>query len=133
MGATPKLEGVSDRELQVRRAAESESSGPTLRITNAPEPLSVDQRRRMRKYLIQMGVRVVCFIAAFVAWTLGAPLIVTGVLVVAAAVLPYFAVVGVNAGRDGDSHDTSFGLRDEAPLLPAASDTSTKGDNSSEH
>lgn len=71
-------------------------------------PLVDDQQRRMRRYLIQMTIRVVCFIVAFVAWTVYPnPYLMIG-LVGAAAVLPYFAVVGVNAGRE--SHATTYSV-----------------------
>lgn len=72
-------------------------------ITSAPEPLEEDQARRTRRYLVQMGIRIVCFLGAIVVdvpwvrWT----------LVVAAVVLPYSAVLFANAGRDRVSYDTS--------------------------
>ena len=71
-------------------------------ITSAPEPLAEDRARRTRRYLIQMGIRIVCFLGAIAAdgwvrWT----------LVVLAVVLPYSAVLFANAGRDRVSYDTS--------------------------
>lgn len=71
-------------------------------ITSALEPLEEDQARRTRRYLIQMGIRIVCFLGAIAAdgwvrWT----------LVVLAVVLPYSAVLFANAGRDRVSYDTS--------------------------
>jgi hypothetical protein len=69
------------------------------RITNAPEPLSADQSRRERRYLVQMGIRVLCFLLAV--FLLGrVPGWVTGILLVAAVVLPYVAVILANAGRE---------------------------------
>lgn len=61
-------------------------------ITTARPPLQQEQSVRMRKYLISMGLRVVCFLGAavttgWVRWT----------LVVAAVFLPIFAVVIANA------------------------------------
>ena len=38
-------------------------------ITSAPASLSDDQARRQRRYLIQMGARVVCFVGAIIAWS----------------------------------------------------------------
>ncbi|ACZ30446.1 hypothetical protein Xcel_1415 [Xylanimonas cellulosilytica DSM 15894] len=84
-------------------------------ITNAQEPLADDQARRMRRYLFQMGFRVVCFLGAYAAsgwlrWT----------LVVVAVVIPYIAVILVNAGRDRAQYDVS-GVVPQAPReLPAA-------------
>lgn len=71
-------------------------------ITSAPEPLADDQARRTRRYLLQMGIRLVCFVGAILVdgW-------VRWALVVAAVVLPYVAVLFANAGRDRVSYDTS--------------------------
>jgi hypothetical protein len=76
-------------------------------ITNAPEPLADDISRRQLRYLIQMGVRVVCFILAVVTWG-HLPLWVSILFIVAAVVLPYFAVIGANAGRERQDDDASF-------------------------
>jgi hypothetical protein len=69
------------------------------RVTDAPEPLAVDQARRARSYLTQMGVRVVCFLLAVLLWT-HVPLWVSIALMVGAVVLPYTAVLFANAGRE---------------------------------
>ncbi|MCM0640382.1 DUF3099 domain-containing protein [Cellulomonas wangsupingiae] len=69
------------------------------RITSAPEPLADDLARRQRRYLWQMGVRVVCFVAAGLLWG-HVPVAVSIVLLVAATVLPYVAVLLANAGRE---------------------------------
>jgi Flp pilus assembly protein TadB len=69
------------------------------RITTAPEPLADDLARRTRRYLIQMGIRVVCFIAAIVTWD-RVPMWVSALLLVGAVVLPYVAVILANAGRE---------------------------------
>jgi Protein of unknown function (DUF3099) len=69
-------------------------SDPVYRITGAPTPLSEDIRGRTRRYLLSMGVRTACFIGATI---VSGPL--RWVLVVAALVLPYLAVVFANAGR----------------------------------
>ncbi|MFC7876368.1 DUF3099 domain-containing protein [Isoptericola sp. NPDC057391] len=72
-------------------------------ITSAPESLEEDQARRTRRYLIQMGIRIVCFVGAVLVDVLWIRL----VLVAAAVVLPYSAVLFANAGRDRVSYDTS--------------------------
>lgn len=71
-------------------------------ISNAPESLAEDQARRTKRYLIQMGIRLVCFLAAVVVhgWF-------SFVLIGAAIVLPYVAVLLVNAGRDQRTYDVS--------------------------
>lgn len=53
----------------------------------------------MRRYLISMGIRTICFILAVIAlaglhWTL-----IGWTLVIAAVILPYIAVVMANATR----------------------------------
>ncbi len=65
------------------------------RITSAPEPLAADQARRMRSYLLQMGIRLVCiFLAVLV------PGPARWFFVAGAVLLPYTAVLMANAGRD---------------------------------
>lgn len=68
-------------------------------ITSAPEPLGADQARRARRYLVQMGVRVLCFLLAALLWQ-HVPLWVSLTLIVGAVVLPYTAVLFANAGRE---------------------------------
>lgn len=68
---------------------------PVTRITSAARPLSDDVSARARRYLIQMSVRVVCFVGAVLVdhWT-------RWVLLAGAVVLPYVAVLLANAGRE---------------------------------
>lgn len=68
---------------------------PVLSATNLPEAAEDDQKRRMRNYLISMGIRTFSFIAAIILWSIYRPLSV--VFFVAAAILPYIAVVFANA------------------------------------
>lgn len=73
------------------------------RITSARESLSDDLSRRTHRYLIQMGIRVACFIGAVVVdnWT-------RWLLAVGAVVLPYVAVVLANAGRSRGEDPGTF-------------------------
>ena len=76
--------------------AGSEDEG-VYRITHARTPLSEEIVGRRRRYLISMGVRTLCFLAAIVThgwlrWT----------LLVGAVVLPYVSVVIANAGRESE-------------------------------
>ena len=80
---------------------------PVHRITSAPEPLTADQSRRQRSYLLQMGVRVLCFVGAVLTFH-RVPVPVTVVLVIGAVVLPYTAVLVANAGRERQDRDSSF-------------------------
>ena len=80
---------------------------PVYTITGAQRALSEEQSGRTQRYLISMGIRTVCFIAAI--FTPGWP---RWVLIAGALVLPYFAVVIANAGREndepGEAHVTDF-------------------------
>jgi len=69
-------------------------------VTNAPKPMSEDIRYRQRRYLISMGVRTGCFIAAVITAAAGAPVWVAGVLIVGAVFLPYLSVIYANGGRE---------------------------------
>lgn len=63
-------------------------------ITGAQMSTTDDQAPRTRRYLVSMGIRTACVIAA---------IIVPGwprwVLIAGAVILPYIAVVAANAGR----------------------------------
>jgi hypothetical protein len=74
-------------------------TGEVHRITTAVGPLADDITRRTHRYLIQMGIRVVCFALAVLLWH-RVPMWVSFVLIAAAAVLPYIAVILANAGRE---------------------------------
>jgi hypothetical protein len=68
-------------------------------VTGLPASLQDDQNARMRRYLVSMGIRTVSFVLAVVAlyvlhWT-----VVGWILVIAAVVLPYIAVVVANATK----------------------------------
>jgi hypothetical protein len=72
---------------------------PAQSITTAPESLTDEQSARIRRYLLTMGVRTVCFVLAAVTATNGAPWWVWGAFALLAVVLPYVAVVLANAVR----------------------------------
>jgi hypothetical protein len=69
-------------------------------VTDAPRPMSEDIGYRQRRYLVSMGVRTICFLGAVVAAVAGAPWWLAVLMVVAAAVLPYVAVIFANGGRE---------------------------------
>ncbi|MGH3342254.1 MAG: DUF3099 domain-containing protein [Carbonactinosporaceae bacterium] len=64
-------------------------------ITGARKPLTEDVRGRQRRYIISMSIRTVCFVLAIV---LPSPW--RWIMIAAAVVLPYVAVVFANAGRE---------------------------------
>jgi hypothetical protein len=77
--------------------------------------LSDDIRYRERRYLIMMGIRTVCFITAVLMFVnhLGW---LTAIPAVGALVIPYFAVVFANAGREPAGRRT---FRQYEPNSPA--------------
>jgi hypothetical protein len=71
----------------------SANEPPTFSISQARESLDDEMHHRMKRYLISMSIRTVCFVLAVVLhgwmrWTMA----------LAAIVLPYIAVVMANAG-----------------------------------
>ena len=78
-----------------------------VRITTAATSRNADIAGRQRRYLISMGIRTVCFVAAVIVghgW-------VMWVLIVAALLLPYVAVVMANAAS---SRSDDFALQGSA-------------------
>ena len=76
----------------------------TLRITSASRPRSEDIRGRERRYIQSMAVRTLCFLLAvafrdyWFVW----------LLLAAAVLLPYVAVVIANAGTSPDPGASGF-------------------------
>ena len=66
-------------------------------VTSVPESLAEEQAGRIRRYLLTMAVRTVCFVLAAVTATQGAPWWLWGSFAIAAILLPYVAVVLANA------------------------------------
>lgn len=79
-------------------------------ITSAPPSLSDDQHKRMRNYGIQMGIRVAAFAVLVPLWA-HIPVWLGFTLAAAATVLPGFAVVGANAGRERTPTSSALGLQ----------------------
>ena len=90
-----------------------------ISITSAPEPLADDLARRTRRYLLQMGIRTLCFVLAVVLWGV-VPSWVSLLFIVGAVVLPYVAVLFANAGRERT--DTSPALFDPRAIGPRPDD-----------
>ena len=66
-----------------------------ISITNAQVAHSQEQPGRAKRYLISMLIRTACFIGAVLS-----PSPYRWFLIVGAVVLPYFAVIIANAGRE---------------------------------
>jgi hypothetical protein len=73
-----------------------------VRITTATHGRSDDISARQRRYLISMGIRTACFVAAVIAFLTHGPGLLLWILVIASLVLPYVAVVMANAGSAPD-------------------------------
>jgi Flp pilus assembly protein TadB len=72
-------------------------SGEPVLVTTARKSPRQEQRERERRYLITMGVRVVCFVLAIVLFGLHLRW-AAGVAVAGSLLLPWIAVVMANAG-----------------------------------
>jgi hypothetical protein len=71
-------------------------SDAPIRITTAGSNAQADLARRQRRYIISMSIRTVCFIGAAIAGMAGVNWL-WPILILAALVLPYVAVVNANA------------------------------------
>lgn len=83
-------------------------------VTEARRPRSEDIAYRERRYLIMMGIRAVCFGVAVLIFINGAGWF-TAIPAVGAIVIPYFAVVFANGGREPTR---TVGFRPYEPRLP---------------
>ena len=88
-------------------------------VTQARRSLSDDIAYRQRRYLLMMGIRSVCFVIAVVlfinhfGW-------LTAIPAVGAILIPYFAVVFANGGREPDN---TRGFMEYHPNVPATRDS----------
>jgi len=78
-------------------ARERSREPEAVRITSAAASRNDDIAARQKRYLFSMGIRTLCFVGAIVASLLGSPAWVWAILIVAALLLPYVAVVMANA------------------------------------
>ena len=83
-------------------------------VTEAARPRSEDIAYRERRYLIMMAIRVVCFVLTIMLFASGAGWL-AAIPAVGAIVIPYFAVVFANGGREPTS---TRGFRAYEPKLP---------------
>jgi hypothetical protein len=95
-------------------------------VTQARRPMSEDIRYRQNRYLLMMGIRLVCFIAALLmfvnhlGWLAGIP-------AVGAIVIPYIAVVFANGGREPDNVRGFMEYRMNLPARREPSEDSEEG------
>jgi hypothetical protein len=90
------------------------------RVTEARRPMSEDIRYRQNRYLIMMGIRVVCFAIAIILYVAHLRWLVL-VPAVGAIFIPYIAVVFANGGREPDN---MRGFMEYRMNLPARRDPS---------
>ena len=83
-------------------------------LTEARLSRSADIAYRERRYLIMMSIRLVCFVIAVVLFINGAGWL-TAIPAVGAIIIPYFAVIFANGGREPN---TSRGFQAYEPNLP---------------
>jgi hypothetical protein len=83
-------------------------------VTEAQRSKSEDISYRERRYLIMMAFRVVCFVVAVLVFAKGGGWL-TAIPAVGAIVIPYFAVVFANGGREPSN---TKGFRAYEPNLP---------------
>ena len=88
--------------------------GSAYLVTEARRSRTEDIAYRERRYLIMMGFRVACFVVTIVLFAAGAGW-VAAIPAVGAIVIPYFAVVFANGGREPSS---TRGFRAYEPNLP---------------
>lgn len=107
-----------------------------FRITGARTSLTEDVRGRQRRYVISMLVRTVCLLLAVALWSVQRQ-VAWGALV-AAVLLPYFAVIIANAGRErAPGLPSTFDLPPTTPLMLGPGGTggagaATQGERASE-
>ena len=77
-------------------ARERSREPEAVRITSAAASRNDDIAARQKRYLFSMGIRTLCFVGAIVASLLGIHWL-WPILIVAALLLPYVAVVMANA------------------------------------
>src|ERR1700749_3342377 len=88
-------------------------------VTQARRPMSEDIRYRQNRYLIMMGIRVVCFAVAIVLFVAHTRWLVL-VPAVGAIFIPYIAVIFANGGREPDN---MRGFMEHRMNLPAKHDS----------
>jgi fatty acid desaturase len=92
-----------------------------VRITSAAASRNDDIAARQKRYLYSMGIRTACFVGAIIASVAGIHWL-WPILIVAALVLPYVAVVMANAANSkGDGYallDHGAGRRQLGPGDP---------------
>ncbi|MFD4660958.1 DUF3099 domain-containing protein [Kitasatospora sp. NPDC058444] len=94
----------------------SADDGQVFRITGARSSLTEDVRGRQRRYVISMLFRTVCVLLAVVLWDVQRVLAFAALA--GAVLLPYFAVLIANAGRErAPGLPSTFDIPLDTPLM----------------
>lgn len=96
----------------------TQADGPVL-VTTAGKSPREELRDRQRRYLITMGIRVICFILAIVLFGVGLRW-VAAFAVAASLILPWVAVIAANAGPRRVVERPSLYHRDRRQLPPGS-------------
>ncbi len=93
--------------------AQPEAPADEFVITSAPESHAAGLARRRRNYVVSMLIRIVCIVLIFALpkgwWTI--------LIALGAVFIPYFAVVGANAGAEMFRQEDLVAARE--PALPS--------------
>ncbi|WP_033258711.1 MULTISPECIES: DUF3099 domain-containing protein [Kitasatospora] len=90
--------------------------GQVFRITGARSSLSEDVRGRQRRYVVSMLIRTACVLLAVVLWDVQRWL--AFVALAGGILLPYFAVLIANAGRErAPGLPSTFAFAPDTPLM----------------
>ncbi|MGW1175420.1 DUF3099 domain-containing protein [Kitasatospora sp. NPDC002543] len=94
----------------------SADGGHVFRITGARSSLTEDVRGRQRRYVVSMLVRTACVLLAVVLWDVQR--VLAFVALAGAVLLPYFAVLIANAGRErAPGLPSTFDIPLDTPLM----------------
>jgi DUF3099 family protein len=102
-------------------------TGDAVRITTASASHAADIAARQKRYVLAMGFRTVCFVAAIFVTITWARI----VLVIGALVLPYVAVVMANASASKSDGFALLGGPSDAKELPGG--TGSSGESGPDH
>lgn len=100
------------------------SNPPPVLVTTAGKSAREERRERERRYLLTMGLRVLCFIAAIVLFAAGLRL-AGAVAAAGSLILPWVAVVVANAGPRRTASQPTLYQR-EVRQLPSSDDASKR-------
>ena len=110
----------------------------TYLVTEARKPRSEDIAYRERRYLVMMAFRVGCFVLTVALFAAGAGWF-SAIPAVGALVIPYFAVVFANGGREPSStrgfraYEPNLPIRYSPPEPDAPGNTPSPGQQGDEH